>query len=129
MTFDDLIKIDGFGKISADSFLTSMKELNPLIKEMLAIGFNLKIADVSGIKLKGVSFVFTGKLKMPRKELEQLVKSMGGITQNSIKKSIDFLVAGDDIGFNKIAAARKFDIKVLSETEFFELLKNNVVQV
>ena len=122
LTFDDLIKIDGFGKISADSFLISMKELNPLIKEMLSIGFNLKVADVSGIKLKGISFVFTGKLKMPRKELEQLVKSMGGITEKAIKKSTDFLVAGEDIGANKIAAARKFDIKVLSEPEFFELI-------
>jgi len=66
--------------------------------------------------------VFTGALSsFSRTEAESLTASRGGHPSSSVSRKTDFVVAGEDPG-SKLAKAKKFGVKVLSEAEFKKLL-------
>lgn len=84
------------------------------------------------------SCVFTGVLaRYDRKSVMQYVVNVGGICQNSITKTTDYLILGDNslcasIKDGKSTKQKKAedmikkgsDIKVISESTFYQLLKN-----
>lgn len=84
----------------------------------------------------GRHFVFTGKLQMMvRKEAQQLVKDLGGELDNSVTKSTNFLVLGEQ-DYSKIKKegksskhikaemlkAKGQDIEIIPETVFYDFL-------
>ena len=88
------------------------------IKELLN---HLEIkAPVVG-KLTGKSFVFTGKVSNPRKELEKMVEDNGGKASSGVSKNTSYLVAGDEAG-SKLAKAQKLGVKVITEDEFLKMV-------
>ncbi len=72
--------------------------------------------------LAGKTVVFTGALKMPRAEAEELVRQHGGRATSSVSKATSYLVAGEDAG-SKLDKARKLGVKILSEDEFLAIVK------
>ncbi|MBO0700662.1 MAG: NAD-dependent DNA ligase LigA, partial [Zavarzinella sp.] len=78
--------------------------------------------SVGGVSLAGKTLVVTGTLeRYGRKEIEDLIKSLGGKAAGSVSKKTDFVVAGADAG-SKLAKARELGVKVLSEEEFDKLI-------
>ena len=70
----------------------------------------------------GKTFVVTGTLeKMGRKEIEDLIASMGGRASGSVSKKTDYVVAGEKAG-SKLEKAKELGVRILSESEFFELI-------
>ena len=64
----------------------------------------------------------TGTLeKMGRKEIEDLIASMGGRASGSVSKKTDYVVAGEKAG-SKLEKAKELGVRILSESEFFELI-------
>ena len=81
-------------------------------------------AVVGGIAggLAGKTLVVTGTLtKYGRKEIEDLIKSLGGKSSGSVSKKTDYLVAGDEAG-SKLDKAKELGVKVLTEKEFDKLI-------
>ena len=87
---------------------------------------------------------FTGKLEyFTRKGAEQIVTDMGGVFVNSVTHKTDFLIVGDlsyQAGItepnksHKLITAKKyqrkgFTIQILSEEEFFKILRNKINNV
>ncbi len=73
-------------------------------------------------KLKGQSFVVTGKLEtMTREEAHKKIVQYGGDVSSSISSKIDFVVVGDEPG-SKLEKAKKYGVKVLGEKEFTSLI-------
>ena len=56
-----------------------------------------------------------------RKEIEDLIKSLGGKASGSVSKKTDFLVAGAEAG-SKLAKAQELGVKVLTEDEFDRMI-------
>jgi DNA ligase (NAD+) len=78
--------------------------------------------SVGGVSLAGKTLVVTGTLeRYGRKEIEDLIKSLGGKAAGSVSKKTDYVVAGADAG-TKLAKARELGVKVLSEAEFDKLI-------
>ena len=76
-------------------------------------------------KWEGKTFVFTGSLKtMSREEAEGKVEALGGKTVSAVSKKTDYVVAGEDPG-SKFEKARALGLKILTEGEFLELLKEH----
>lgn len=83
--------------------------------------------------------VFTGALvKCDRKSAMQHVVNAGGICQDSVTKTTDYLILGDNdhnvLVKNGISTKQKkaeqmikegFGIKIISESTFYEMIKNN----
>ncbi len=75
----------------------------------------------AGGALAGKTVVFTGTLKMPRHEAEELVRQEGGRATSSVSKNSDYLVAGEDAG-SKLEKAKKLGVQVITEEEFSKLV-------
>jgi len=79
-------------------------------------------AEVGGVSLAGKTLVVTGTLeRYQRKEIEDLIKSLGGKAAGSVSKKTDYVIAGADAG-TKLAKAKELGVAVLSEDEFDKLI-------
>lgn len=132
--------IDKIAKQSVES-LQSNKEIGPIVAESVHAFFankgNLKVIEKlknAGIRmsetafakkgvLSGKTVVFTGGLSsMSRNEAEEIVRKMGGRASSSVSKETDLVVTGSDPG-SKYDRAKSLGIKIISETEFKEMIK------
>mgnify|MGYP000275952347 CR=1 FL=1 len=124
-----------------ESELKEVHEIGPRVAESVASFFAQKenIALIGKLKDAGVLtkaiiraaqfrpfagkvFVLTGTMaSMKRKEAKSEIEFYGGKTTLSVTTKTDYLVAGSKPG-SKLAKAKKYEVKILSEKEFLELL-------
>jgi DNA ligase (NAD+) len=57
-----------------------------------------------------------------RDELSKQAKAKGAKVGSSVSAKTNYLVAGDNVGANKINAAQDKGVTVISEAEFLQLL-------
>jgi DNA ligase (NAD+) len=91
--------------------------------------YGLKISNpdfVSGKKgkksLEGLTFVITGTLSKPRKEIEDLIASHGGHVSSAVSASTDYLLLGADPG-SKLQKAEALGSKTISYDELLRLIE------
>jgi len=73
-------------------------------------------------KLAGKTFVFTGKIPMPREKAQEIVLSLGGKASGAVSEKTDFVVAGEKSG-DKYKKALKLGVTVLDFEQFLEMTK------
>jgi DNA ligase (NAD+) len=73
--------------------------------------------------LAGQTFVLTGGLSRPRRELKQELEGLGATVSASVSRKTSFLVAGEKAG-SKLATARELGIEILDEARLERLLKS-----
>ena len=127
-TFDDFVACsdftcEGVGDITARKLRKGLDIFENDMRETLKyVQILVPKAPVAG-SLNGKSFCFTGAAARPRKELWELVEKNGGIVHENMKKDTNFLITNDlSNSSNKIKKAQKFNIKILTEQEFYDLL-------
>jgi DNA ligase (NAD+) len=86
----------------------------------------VKILDAEKPKtdsaIAGKTVVFTGSLeKMTREEAKARAERLGAKAAGSVSKKTDYVVAGPGAG-SKLADAKKFGVKVLTEDEWLKLI-------
>ena len=78
--------------------------------------------STAGAVLAGKTLVVTGTLqKYGRKDIEDLIKSLGGKAAGSVSKKTDYVVAGEEAG-SKLDKARELGVATLTEDEFDKLI-------
>ncbi len=124
---EPLIGIDQIGEKTAAliSDFFSKEENVAAIEEMKTAGLTLsnpgyRTEHEFGI-FTGKTFVITGTHTVPRKDIEELVKTLGGKVSGSVSKKTDFLIAGEDSG-GKLAKAKECNVKIISYAEFIALI-------
>jgi len=129
-SYDDLISIPEIGPEVAKSILLffeqgSTKELLDKL-ERAGVSYEKKeveLAEETVRKvLEGKTFVFTGRISMPREEAKSIVERFGGRVASSVSKRTDYVVAGEEAG-SKLERAEKLGVKVIAEEEFREMVK------
>ena len=128
-TKEDLIKIKDIGDIVSDSIVNyfhDSKNIDNLEKlRKLNINFEYNQKETQNNFLYGKKIVVTGSLnKYTRKEIENLIETNGGNTSSSVSKVTDYVIVGDNPGSKK-DKAKEFNVPILTEDEFIELLNNN----
>ena len=127
-SFEDLLEIDGIGKKVAESILAYFSNEENLAMLEKMFGFGVKVRNFEKIsgKLNGKSFVITGTLTgISREEMAKKIENLGGKFQKTVSKATDFLLIGEKVGASKIAKAEKLGVKVISQSEFEEMIDKN----
>ncbi|HOX41319.1 MAG TPA: NAD-dependent DNA ligase LigA [bacterium] len=80
-------------------------------------------SPVQADKLHGKRFVVTGSLpKMTREEAHKTIIQYGGEVSSAVSAKTDYVLAGEDPG-SKYDRAKKLEVKIINEKEFFEMIK------
>ena len=122
---DELISIGDIGSITAKEiveFFHDERIVNS-VNELFDLGINpLYEDDSNGPKpLDKKTFVLTGTLEIPRKDLEEKLISLGAKVTGSVSKNTDYLVVGENPG-SKYDKARDLKIEILSLEELDNLV-------
>ncbi|GAB6189287.1 NAD-dependent DNA ligase LigA [Marinitoga arctica] len=124
--YDELIAIDGIGSDIAQQIYDFFKneKVKKIINELKELGIALTYHsnEKDGI-FKNMLICVTGELeKMTRGQFKEFIENNGGTFKDSVTKKLDLLVVGKNPG-SKLEKAKKFNIKILTEEEFFNIYK------
>jgi len=125
VTFEELIKLDGFGEQMANSFLEFIRVNKNIVLKLFEIiepTITQKIEAQDNI-FKNKIVVITGTMNKSRNEIKELLENLGAKISSSVSKKSDFVIFGEDAG-SKYDKALELNIKLLSEDEMYELIKN-----
>lgn len=119
MSIEQLEALEDIGPTTAESIYTwfkkNMDEASYLFGCVTLIYEEKKVAALQQ------TFVFTGKVTRPRKELEQMAKDAGHKTSKSVNE-LTVLVVGEKAG-SKLTKAKAKGCKILTEDEFINLIE------
>jgi DNA ligase (NAD+) len=77
-----------------------------------------------GGPLEGKTLLATGTLEnFPREEIKDSIINNGGKYASSVSKKLDYLIIGSKPGASKVAKATELGIKMISESEYLDLIK------
>ena len=80
------------------------------------------LSSTADSKLAGITFVFTGTMKMDRVRAQEIVRSLGGEVSSSVSSKTSFVVVGENAG-SKLNKAKALGIKIIDEAKFQEMVK------
>ena len=115
-TLDELIKIKGVERTTAEKFIENIdKYLNFIKINKIECNFKEKQKVIDNPELK-INVVFTG---FRDNELEEFIKLNGGSIKTSISSNIDYLIIKDsDTTSSKIKKAKELNVKIITKEEF-----------
>jgi DNA ligase (NAD+) len=117
-------QIDGFAELTAQLIVQGLQDIKIEFELLKSYNFNLEVTKVSKnvVVLTHEFFakkvVFTGKMKSPRKQMKKHAKSIGIEVYNSVNSKTDYLIVGEKVGSKKIQNAKKFEVEVITETDY-----------
>lgn len=123
-TIDELRSVQGVGEVVAESVAAWFADDDnlALMDKFKSLGVNPRYEKHTG-KLNGKKFVVTGTLsEMGRDEAAEKIRQAGGVFQSSVGKDTDYLVAGGNVGSSKLKKAEQYGTRVITESEFAELV-------
>ena len=124
-TVNDIIKIDGFGEIGAQSVVNyfANENVHDIIRRLQDKGVNTNfISTVESDVLKGKTIVVTGTLPtLSRDGAEKLITDNGGKAASSVSKKTSYVLAGEKAG-SKLDKANRLGIPVITEEEFLNMI-------
>lgn len=129
MSKEDLLLINGIGEKVAESVVNffSSEENLEIIEKLKEYGLNFSLEKESKVErdvFSGKTFLVTGKLnKFSRNEIKEEIEKFGGKNLSAVSKNLDYLIVGEKAG-SKLEKAREIGtIKIISEEEFFNIVK------
>jgi DNA ligase (NAD+) len=127
-TYDDLVAVSEIGgKIAEQVIRFFADEQNRhIVGQLIAAGLQMEIKEEVGFerseKLAGKSFLVSGVFSMSRDDLKKMIEVNGGRNVSSVSGKLDYLVAGENMGPEKLKKATDLNIKIITEQEFLEML-------
>jgi DNA ligase (NAD+) len=125
-TSESLARVYGIGEKTAQNITAFFREDHnrTLVERLLRAGVHMESVEVPGRNgpLSGKVFIFTGELStIARSKAQELVRSLGAETSETVSRKVTTLVAGSAAG-SKMAKARQLGIEVLDEQQFLSLV-------
>ncbi|MDD3224716.1 MAG: NAD-dependent DNA ligase LigA [Clostridium sp.] len=126
--FDELILIQDIGEIVAKSIIEFFSEetIKNSVEELLEIGISpyYEEEEIIDNAFNGKTVVVTGSLvNFSRSSIKEKIAALGGNVSGSVSKKTDYVLVGKDPG-SKYSKALDLGVKVITEEEFNEMLKN-----
>jgi DNA ligase (NAD+) len=104
----------------------SDKDNVQMIEKLKQHGLKLAIEEEVGIersnKLDGKTFLVSGTFAMSRDDLKKLIEVNGGRNIAGVSKNLNYLIAGDKMGPEKLKKATDLNIQIITEQEFLNMI-------
>lgn len=127
---EDLLNIDEVGEtiaVSIHDFFAN-PENKAIIHRLKEAGLQFELSEEQqqggSDKLKDMTIVISGVFtKHSRDQYKDMIELHGGKNSGSISRKTSFVLAGDNMGPEKLKKAESLGIKIINEDEFLEMLK------
>lgn len=126
-------------KLSYQDYLAEFKKHTQIMNSMnntyencdeIVSKYLVQPLELCRVIIPNNTFLFTGDLKIPRYEAQEIIKQLGGIIKSGISSKVNYVVLGSGYGWSKIEKIDKFNsdknlnIKIINEEGYNELIKN-----
>ncbi len=125
---EELIAVDEIGERIADSLIEYFDDMRnmQLIERLTSFGVKMEgkvaRAELSN-KLEGLTIVISGTFEHhSRDEYKAMIEAHGGKNGSGVTSKTSLLLAGANMGPAKLEKAEKLGVKIISETEFLEIV-------
>ena len=114
---------------SVAAFFNDAKNVETL-ETLKRLGLKIQNPDYSAggartkMPLEGMTFVITGTLPRPRKEVQEMIEAEGGRASSSVSANTDYLLAGENPG-SKLARAKELGVKTITYEEMEKMLRKD----
>ena len=126
---EELLAIDEVGETIADSILSFFVDYKnqQLLQRLNNAGLQFELSDeqkeAGSNKFIGFTFVISGVFnKYSRDQLKELIELNGGKNSGSISSKTSYVLAGENMGPEKLKKAQSLGVKIISENDFLALL-------
>ena len=126
-SFEEFTAIRDIGLSTAKNIISffanshNMEIINKLKDSGLI--FSIEEKELSSNALEGLTFVVSGTFDVERDVLKKIIEENGGKNVGSLSKNTSYLIVGDNMGPAKKEKAIKDNVKMISEYEFYDLIK------
>ncbi len=107
-------------------FFSDMENVK-MIEMLKKHGLKLAIEEEEGLersnKLEGKTFLVSGTFQMSRDDLKKMIEVNGGRNIAGVSKNLNYLIAGDKMGPEKLKKASDLNINIINEQDFLSMIK------
>ena len=125
---ETLVGVEEIGERIAESVISYFENSanQELLDRLQMAGLNFETTEniaLVGNKLDGLSFVVSGVFQhFSRDALKEAITINAGRVVGSISAKTSYVVAGDKMGPSKMEKAKKFNVEIISEEDFINLI-------
>ena len=129
-TFDELVAVDEIGERIANSvqaYFADERHME-MLSRLKAYGLQMSVSEdkmkPAGNSLSGMSVVISGTfLYHSRDEYKTMIEQNGGKNVGSVSATTSFVLAGANMGPEKLKKAESLGVRLLNEEELLAMLK------
>ena len=128
-TAEQLCAIEDVGPQIAENIVKYFEDIRNLeiLNRLRQAGLQMEgeaAAEPASDKLAGMSIVISGTFSLhSRDEYKAMIEAHGGKNVGSVSKKTSFILAGENMGPEKLKKAEALGIRLMSEEEFLEMIK------
>lgn len=129
-TFDELVAVDEIGERIANSVQAYFADERhvEMLSRLKAYGLQMSVSEdkmkPAGNSLSGMSVVISGTfLYHSRDEYKTMIEQNGGKNVGSVSAKTSFILAGANMGPEKLKKAESLGVRLLNEEELLAMLK------
>lgn len=129
-TLEQLLEVGDIGERTAQTIIDyfSDKRIGDILNKLKKAGLQFELSDEqltnTSEKLKDLSFVVSGVFsKFSRDEIKKTIEQNGGKNVGSISGKTNFVLAGENMGPEKLKKAEKLGVPIISEEDFIKMLE------
>ncbi|HRZ97490.1 MAG TPA: NAD-dependent DNA ligase LigA [Paludibacter sp.] len=128
-SFEELTAVGEIGERIAQSVLNYFADIQniEIIERLKSFGLQMSLSEdkmkISGDVLNGMSVVISGTFEHhSRDEYKNIIEQYGGKNTGSVSAKTSFILAGENMGPEKLKKAENLGVKIVNETDFLLMI-------
>ncbi len=128
-TLEQLLEVGDIGERSAQTIIDYFADnrIGKILEKLKKAGLQFELSEEqltnTSEKLKDISFVVSGVFsKFSRDELKKTIEQNGGKNVSAISGKTNYLLAGENMGPEKLKKAEKLGVPIISEDDFIKMV-------
>ena len=128
-TLEELVAVDEIGERIAQSVVRYFADVTNLemVNRLRSFGLQMSLSEeklqAHGDALVGLTFVISGTFSQhSRDEYKTMIEMNGGKNVGSVSAKTSYILAGENMGPEKLKKAEKLGVKLLDEVSFLKMI-------